>query len=837
MSEDEKKEKQGERKKEKKNVPIEGMHCASCAQTIDRSLKRLEGIEESEVSYATEKASITYDPDKVDMRDVSKAVESAGYSVSEGEKMEMPIEGMSCAACAKANEKALERLDGVITANVNLATDKATINYMPGKIHKRDLVEAVKSTGYDVPEGWLSGEKTEEKDKVERDVEKVQESKKKAYVAWVLTTPIIAWMIPEMFFGLMIGGEVVYNIGMVVLAVPILFYAGRETYTSAVRSFINLSPNMDALIMLGTLSAFSTGLVASLHQLGYAPNILNYGGVAGMIMAFHLTGRYIENKAKGRASQAIKKLMTLEAKTARVMRDGEEKEVPVDEIQIGDIMRVRPGEKIPTDGEVLEGESSVDESIATGESMPVSKKEGDEVIGATINKEGSLKVEATKVGKDTFLSQVIRMVEEAQGSRVPIQAYADRITAYFVPTIITIAMAALLSWLIFPDPFHNFITWVDGNVPWIFWVQPGLGILSLAIYAAVATLVIACPCALGLATPTALMVGSGKGAENGVLIRRGEAIQLMKDINTIVLDKTGTITKGEPGVTDIIGGEEVLEYAASAEKRSEHPLGEAVVRKAEEMGLEVKEPEEFQSVTGRGVKATVDGKKVLVGTPELMEQYDVDIKLQEKFSQLQEEAKTSILVAVNGDVKGIIAIADQLKKDSKRAIQALREQDLEPVMLTGDNEKTAEAIAREVGIDRVIANVMPDEKRSEIQSLQDSGELVAMVGDGINDAPALEQANVGIAIGTGTDIAIESGDIVLVKGDLTAVVKAVKLSHATFRKIRQNLIWAFAYNVVAIPIAFMGLLHPLIAEAAMAFSSVNVVTNSARLKKLDLEME
>jgi len=821
-------------KKQKKNVPIEGMHCASCAQAIDKSLKGVEGVEDSDVSYATEKASITYDPNKVNMNDISSAVESAGYSVAEGEKIEMPIEGMTCAACAKANEKALEKLDGVIKVNVNLATDKATINYIPGEAHKRDFVEAVKKTGYSVPDDWLSEGKTEKKDKVQRDVEKVKESKKKALLAWGLTIPIIVWMIPEMFFGLMIGGEVAFNVGMVILAMPILFYAGRETYSSAIRSFINLSPNMDALIMLGTLSAFSTGVVASLHQFGYAPNILNYGGVAGMIMAFHLTGRYIENRAKGRASQAIKKLMTLEAKTARVIRDGEEQEVPVDEIEIGDLMLVRPGEKIPTDGKVIEGESSVDESIATGESMPVSKEEGDEVIGATINKEGSLKVEATKVGKDTFLSQVIRMVEEAQGSRVPIQAYADKITTYFVPAIITIAAGALISWLVFPDTFHAIISWADAFIPW---VQPGLGMVSLAIYAAVATLVIACPCALGLATPTALMVGSGKGAENGVLIRRGEAIQLMKDINTIVLDKTGTITKGEPGVTNVVGDKEILKYAASAEKRSEHPLGEAIVKKAEVLKMDIPDPEKFKSVTGRGVTATVDGNEVLVGTPELMDEYGVQVKMKKKFTQFQEEAKTAILVAVDGEVKGVIAIADQLKKDSKRAIQVLRDQGLEPVMLTGDNERTARAIADEVGIDRVIANVMPDEKRSEIQKLQDEGELVAMVGDGINDAPALEQANVGIAIGTGTDIAIESGDIVLVEGDLSAVVKAVKLSHATFKKIRQNLIWAFAYNVVAIPIAFVGLLHPLIAEAAMAFSSVNVVTNSSRLKKADISME
>lgn len=821
-----------EEKNQRKNIPITGMQCASCAKAIDKSLKKLDGVKKSEVNYATEQASVTYDPDKIDMNDIVEAVKSAGYSVTEEKQIEMPIEGMTCASCAQANEKALEKLDGVISANVNLATDKATINYISGKAHKRDFIDAVKNTGYDVPDGWIK-EGEEKKDKIQKDLEKVKKSKKKAYIAWGLTIPIIAWMIPEMFFGLMIGGEVIYNVGMVGLAVPILFYAGRETYSAAFRSFINLSPNMDALIMLGALSAFATGIPASLHQFGYAPNILNYAGVGGMIMAFHLTGRYVENKAKGRASQAIKKLMTLEAKTARVVEDGEEKEVPVDQIEVDDVMMVRPGEKIPTDGVVLEGESSVDESIATGESMPVTKEEGDEVIGATINKEGSLEVKATKVGKDTFLSQVIKMVEEAQGSRVPIQAYADRVTKYFVPTIITIAAVAFISWVILPDTFHSIIVWASDFIPW---VQPGLGMWSLAIYAAVATLVIACPCALGLATPTALMVGSGKGAENGVLIRRGEAIQLMKDINTVVLDKTGTITKGEPGVTDFIGDDKTLQYAASVENKSEHPLGESIVHAAQKKGLEMKDTEDFESVTGKGVKGSIQGEEVVVGSPDLMEDEGVKVEYRDKFEDLQKEAKTSILVAVGGEVKGIIGIADQLKEDSKRAIQALKEQGLEPVMLTGDNEETAKAIAKKVNINRVLSEVLPDEKVDEVRKLQDQGELVAMVGDGINDAPALEQADIGMAIGTGTDIAIESGDIVLVKGDLSAVVKAVKLSHATFRKIKQNLMWAFAYNVVAIPIAFVGLLHPLIAEAAMAFSSINVVTNSTRLKKTDLDI-
>jgi len=823
-----------EDKKQNKEVPIEGMHCASCAQAIEKSLDNLDGIDKSNVSYASEQASVEYDSSKVGMSDISKAVEDAGYSVGEGERIDMPIEGMTCAACSQANQKALEKLDGVISANVNLSTEKATISYLPGKVHRSDFVRAVEDVGYSVPDSWLD-EEYEEKDRVEKDLEKVKIAKRRVYIAWSFVIPMMAIIISN-YVGYTLLQRPYYDIALVGLASPILFYVGWETMSSGVRSLIKLSPNMDALIMLGSMAAYSTGIIAILNYYGYGFEILNYGGIAGMIVAFHLIGRYIENKAKGRASEAIKKLMTLEAKTARVIRDGEEKEIPVDKIQIGDKMIVRPGEKIPTDGKVLEGESSVDESIATGESMPVKKDEGDEVIGATINKEGSITVEATKVGKDTFLSQVIRMVEEAQGSRVPIQAYADRITSYFVPAVITIAISAFVVWMVFPGAFHSIVVWADAYLPW---VNPDLTALSLALYAAIATLVIACPCALGLATPTALMVGSGKGAQNGVLIRRGESIQLMKDIKTIVLDKTGTITKGEPGVTDVIGEseEDVLFYAASAEQRSEHPLGEAIVKKAKEEGLSLKGPDSFESVTGQGIKANIEGKEVLVGALNLLEDNGVKRGYTEKFEKLQKEAKTAVYVSVDGEVLGIIGIADQLKEDSKQAIKALKEEGLEPVMLTGDNEETARAIADEVGIEKVLAEVMPDEKVEEVRELQKKGQLVAMVGDGINDAPALEQADVGIAIGTGTDIAIESGDIVLVEGDLSAVVKAVKLSHATFRKIKQNLIWAFFYNVIAIPIAFVGLLHPLMGMAAMSFSSINVVTNSNRLKKADIGME
>jgi Cu+-exporting ATPase len=556
-------------------------------------------------------------------------------------------------------------------------------------------------------------------------------------------------------------------------------------------------------------------------------------------MSFHLTGRYIETRARGRASQAIKKLLTLEAREATIERDGRELKIPIRDLQLGDTIVVRPGEKIPTDGVVISGVSSVDESLATGESMPVDKTADDKVIGATINKNGILKVRATKIGKDTFLSQVIRLVEEAQGSKIPIQAFADSVTRIFVPVVIGIAAMTLAAWLLFPGFLGNITLWASGFLPW---VNAGIGSTALALFAAIAVLVIACPCALGLATPTALMVGSGIGAENGVLIRKGAAIQTMKEVTTIVLDKTGTITEGKPGVTDfeVLDGaskQDVLKLAASAESGSEHPLGQAIVAYAGVLNVSIDEPAHFEAVTGRGVKAVVNKTPVLVGTRKFMvaEGIELSESVLKRHGTLERQAKTVMLVAVDGRLAGSIAVADTIKPDSRKAIEALKRFGLEPVMITGDNETTAKAIAGAVGIERVISAVLPDGKAQEIKRLQESGEIVAMVGDGINDAPALSQAQVGIAIGTGTDVAIESGDLVLVQGDLSAVVKAVNLSRATFRKIKQNLFWAFFYNVVMIPLAVIGVMHPILAEIAMAFSSINVVTNSRRLQKINIQ--
>ncbi len=811
-------------------LPIQGMTCASCASHITRALKKVSGVAEVQVNLATEKATVVLANGSVSLQDLVEAVRDAGYDVAT-ETITLPIGGMTCASCASHVTRALKKVFGVLDANVNLATEKATVTYIPGLATLADFKKAVADAGYEVLEAKSEAQGTaqaeEEEDEAER---KMREARFRMRVAWAFTLPIILWMLPEMFWGIYWPNETIYNLGLIVLALPVLFWVGRHTYRNGLKPVLKGYANMDTLIALGTGVALLTGPASFFFP------VANYAGVAAMIMAFHLTGRYVEETAKGRASQAIRKLLELGAKTARVIRDGKEIEIPIEEVQVGDIMIVRPGEKIPTDGVVIEGESAVDESMATGESMPVNKRPGDEVIGATINQDGLLKVRATRVGKDTFLAQVIKLVEEAQGTKVPIQEFADKVTAVFVPIIITIAILTFVAWLVFPDTMRRLVE-LGSFLPW---VDPTLGVITLAVVSTVAVLVIACPCALGLATPTALMVGSGLGAEHGILIRSGEAIQTLKDVQVIIFDKTGTITKGKPEVTDVVplNGftvEEVLRLAASAERGSEHPLGRAIVERAEEEALALEDPQDFQAIRGKGVIAKVGDATVLVGSRRLMQEHGIDpAPAEDQMRGLEEEAKTAMLVAINGQLAGVIAVADTLKDDSVLAIQELHRMGLKTAMITGDNRRTAEAIARKVGIDYVLAEVLPDGKVAEVKKMQEQFGMVAFVGDGINDAPALTQANVGIAIGTGTDIAIEASDVILVRGHLSGVVEAINLSRATFRKIKQNLFWAFFYNVAMIPLAIIGWMHPVLAEIAMATSSISVVTNANRLRKVDI---
>jgi len=821
----------------KSTLDIKGMHCASCAQTISKELLKVDGLKNVNVNIATNKAYFEYDPEKLKKDIIIDTIQKTGYNASPKlQKIIVKIAGMTCASCAQTVEKALSKSGGIIEASVNLATEKATISYDPDEISYADIEIIIKNTGYR-PIGKIEAKSAREEyeKEITEEEKEFKEARKRLIIAWIFTTPITIWMLFGMIGGIMWPNALVYSLGMILLSVFPLFWAGRETLSSAFKAIRNANANMDVLIALGTLSAFISG------PLSFIIPVFNYAGVGAMIMSFHLIGRYIENKAKGKASQAIRKLLELGAKTARIIRNGEEQEIPIDELQKEDVMIIRPGEKIPTDGIIIEGISSVDESMATGESIPVKKAEGDEVIGATINQRGLLKAKATKIGEETFLSQVIRLVEECQGSKVPIQKYADKVTGYFVPMVLFLAIMGLILWMFLPNMMIAIIIPFQGILPWI---DINLGVITLALSAFIATLIIACPCALGLATPTALMVGSGMGAKNGILIRRGEAIQTLKNLKTIVFDKTGTITKGMPEVTDILpvngfSNEDVLKLAANIEAGSEHPLADAVLKKAREKNIEFQEILDFEAITGKGVKGKIKSEPnstIFIGSKKLMNEFNIDYSLvNDVVQEREEEAKTVILVALDNKLAGILAIADAIKDDSISAIKELSSLGIETVMLTGDNERTANAIARKTSISRVIAEVLPDEKVEVIRKLQKNGNLVAMVGDGINDAPALTAADVGIAIGTGTDIAIEAADITLVSGKLSGVVSALKLSRETFKKIKQNLFWAFFYNTIALPVAVIGLAHPLIGQIAMATSSVSVVSNANLLRRKNIQ--
>ncbi|AKG91053.1 copper-{or silver}-translocating P-type ATPase [Geoglobus ahangari] len=797
-------------KEKQAKLKIGGMTCASCARNVELAVSQLEGVKKASVNLATETLHLEFDPELVRIEDVRKAVEEIGYSVPENETtVNVKIGGMTCASCAKAIETAVGGLPGVKSVSVNLATETARITYVPDITGLDEIRKAVEEIGYRYL--GVGGEKSE-KDGAEESA--VGEMKKKLLAAAAVGSVLLFLQ----YGGYMGVPEIPYNsLIQFALATPVMIYSGRSMFSSALRALRHRMLNMDVMYSMGVGSAY---VASVLSTIGLLPEDYLFYETAVLLLAFLLLGRTLEAIAKGRTSEAIKKLIGLQAKTAIVVRDGREIEVPVEEVRVGDIVIVKPGEKIPVDGVVVEGQSYVDESMITGEPIPALKKKGDEVVGATINKNGVLKIKATRVGSDTLLAQIIRLVEEAMGSRPPIQKLADKIVAYFIPVVLTIAVTSFIYW------------YFIAGVPEIF-----------AFTTLVAVLVIACPCAFGLATPTALTVGMGKGAELGILIKNGEALEIARRVTTVVFDKTGTLTKGKPEVTDIIAFEgdemEVLRVAAIAEKRSEHPLAEAIVRKAEEAGMSVEEPEKFEVITGKGVIASVNGEKILVGSRKLMAENGMEVsrEVEDTLQRLESEAKTAILVSHNGRIIGAVGIADNIKPSAKEAIEELHRIGKKVAMITGDNRRTAEAIARRLGIDEVLAEVLPHQKAEEVKRLQENGEVVAFVGDGINDAPALAQADLGIAIGSGTDVAIESGEIVLMRDDLRDVVAAIQLSEKTLSKIKQNLFWAMIYNTILIPVA-AGALYPVFgivfrpewAGLAMAMSSVSVVTNSLLMK-------
>lgn len=811
-------------------LPVLGMTCANCVAAVERNAKKVAGVNDAVVNFASEKVLLSYDPAVAQPEAVIERIHKAGYEVPTA-TLELPLLGMTCANCAGNIQRALNKVDGVLEANVNYANEKATVNYIVGVTSRPEMVAAVRKAGYDVVEA-TAGEELEDAEAAARQAE-IRHQQKRFLVGAIFTAPLI---ILSMGRDLGLLGPWSHanwvNWLFLALATPVQFYVGKDYYVGAYKSLRNGSANMDVLVALGSSAAYfySIAVLIALTLGSTALGMHVYFETSAAIITLIVLGKVLEARAKGRTSEAIKKLMGLRPKTARVVRGGVEKDIPIEEVVVGDTIVVRPGEKIPVDGQVIDGRSAVDESMITGESLPVDKKVGDEVVGATINRQGLLTVEANKVGKDTALAQIIKLVEQAQGSKAPIQRTVDRVAAYFVPFVIGVALLTFIIWMAVSGDF------------------------TVALVRTIAVLVIACPCAMGLATPTSIMVGVGKGAEYGILFKNSAALEEAHKITAVVLDKTGTITRGELAVTDLVLSDdtgvaenELLRLAASAERGSEHPLGEAIVHEAQAKGLALSVPAAFQAIAGQGISADVDGRKVLLGNMRLMQQEKVALNgLEPKAEIIQNEAKTAMWLSVDGQASAIIGVADTIKDGSKEAIKQLHELDLTVVMMTGDNEATARAIAGEVGVDRIMAEVLPGDKASQVAQLQEEGLVVAMVGDGINDAPALAQADVGIAIGTGTDVAMETADITLMQGDLRSVPKAIKLSKATMRNIKQNLGWAFGYNVALIPIAagilapfewapdFLRQLNPILAAGAMAFSSISVVTNALRLRRVKL---
>ncbi len=786
----------------KVEIPVGGMTCAACSARVEKRLNALDGVAQAHVNLATERASVAYDPGVVSPSEVAERIVQTGFSVPD-ESVELAIGGMTCAACSARVDKRLNALDGVVSATVNLSAERALVRFTPGVVSVEELIDRITKTGYTASE--ISDSSGDE--------ERAAREKKARRDLWILAfSALLSFpLILQMASHLSWSGEPWEwpRWWQMALAAPVQFFAGWRFYVGAYHSLRGGGANMDVLVALGTSAAYFHSLVVTVLGLD---SMHVYFEASAVLITLVLLGKVLEGRAMGRTSEAIRKLMGLQAKTARILREGEEREVPVEQVIVGDIVIVRPGEKFPVDGVIVEGTTSVDESMITGESLPVDKEPGDAVTGATINKYGAVQFRAARVGKETALAQIIRMVEEAQGSKAPIQRIADQISGIFVPVVICIAAVTSALWFYYA-----------GFTP--------------ALVNAVAVLVIACPCALGLATPTAIMVGTGKGAEIGVLIKGGESLETAHKLDAVILDKTGTLTKGEPEVTDVVPFDgltdrELLQLAASAEQVSEHPLGEAILERGRQDGVELLQASDFRAVPGHGLEVKVGGRALRFGNMKLMERHGISLDGREAaVAALEAEGKTVMFLAGEKSLLGVVAVADTLKETSAQAVSELRDMGIDVYMMTGDNRRTAEAIAAEAGVSRVMAEVLPEEKAAKVKELRAQGKMIGMVGDGINDAPALAEADVGFSIGTGTDVAIEASDVTLMRGDLLSVVDAIRLSRATLRKIRQNLFWAFIYNILGIPLAALGFLSPVVAGAAMAFSSVSVVSNTLLLRR------